>query len=103
MTVTTLVDLASLEARLPEMVEQYRTAQPFPHIVVDDVLFADAFARAADEFPAMRDPFWKGYLHVNETKYGNTQPDTWGDTLTAVAKEFVSPEFVDVPRGAHRD
>ena len=24
----------------------------------------------------MRDEFWKGYLHVNETKYANTQPDT---------------------------
>jgi hypothetical protein len=89
-----LVDLGTLQARLPELTEQYRSAQPFPHVVLDDVLFADAFARAAAEFPAMRDPFWKGYLHVNETKYGNTQPDTWGPTLTEVAKEFVSPEFV---------
>ena len=89
-----LVDLGTLQARLPELAEQYRSAQPFPHIVLDDVLFADAFTRAAQEFPAMRDPFWKGYLHVNETKYGNTQPDTWGPTLTEVAKEFVSPEFV---------
>ena len=89
-----LVDLGTLQDRLPELAEQYRSAQPFPHVVLDDVLFADAFTRAAEEFPAMRDPFWKGYLHVNETKYGNTQPDTWGPTLTAVAKEFVSPEFV---------
>ena len=89
-----LVDLGTLQARLPELAEQYRSAQPFPHIVLDDVLFADAFTRAAQEFPALRDPFWKGYLHVNETKYGNTQPDTWGPTLTEVAKEFVSPEFV---------
>jgi hypothetical protein len=94
MNAVTLVDLASLQARLPELVEQYSAAQPFPHIVVDDVLFADAFDRAAAEFPAMRDPFWKGYLHVNETKYGNTQPDTWGPTLTAVARELTSPEFV---------
>jgi hypothetical protein len=94
MTATTLVDLASLQARLPLLVEQYSAAQPFPHIVVDDVLHVDAFTQAAQEFPAMRDPFWKGYLHVNETKYGNTQPDTWGPTLTAVAKEFTSPEFV---------
>ena len=63
-------------------------------MVVDDVLLPEAFARAAAEFPGLRDPLWKGYLHVNETKYGNTQPDTWGPTLTAVAKEFVSDEFV---------
>jgi hypothetical protein len=97
MTAATLVDLASLQARVPELAEQYRTAQPFPHIVLDDVLFGEAFGRVAAEFPAMRDPFWKGYLHVNETKYGNTQPDTWGPTLTAVAKEFVSTEFVAFP------
>lgn len=94
MTDANLVDLQTLKSRLPELAEEYRSAGPFPHIVVDDVLFADAFSRAAKEFPPMRDPFWKGYLHVNETKYGNTQPDTWGPTLNAVAKEFVSPEFV---------
>lgn len=94
MTDATLVDLESLKSRLPELAERYRSAGPFPHIVVDDVLFGDAFTHAAKEFPPMRDPFWKGYLHVNETKYGNTQPDTWGPTLNAVAKEFVSPEFV---------
>ncbi|KGN38806.1 2OG-Fe(II) oxygenase [Knoellia subterranea] len=94
MTVATLVDLESLRARLPELAPSYQSAQPFPHVVVDDVLHPEAFARAVEEFPAIRDPFWKGYLHVNETKYGNTQPDTWGTTLNAIAKEFCSPEFV---------
>ncbi|MFW5471553.1 2OG-Fe(II) oxygenase [Knoellia sp. CPCC 206435] len=90
----TVVGLDAMNARLPELRERYRSAQPFPHIVLDDVLVPDAFARAAAEFPSIRDPFWKGYLHVNETKYANTQPDTWGPTLTAAAKEFVSDEFV---------
>lgn len=90
----TLVGLDALNARLPELRERYRSALPFPHIVVDDVLLPEAFSRASSEFPSIRDPFWKGYLHVNETKYANTQPDTWGPTLTAVAKEFVSDEFV---------
>jgi hypothetical protein len=94
MTDAALVDLVSLTSRLPELSEQYRSASPFPHIVLDDVLHTEAFHRAADEFPGIRDPFWKGYLHVNETKYGNTQPDTWGPTLNGVAKELVSPEFV---------
>jgi hypothetical protein len=94
MTAPSLVDLDGLEARLPELTTQYASAQPFPHVVVDGVLRPEAFDRAAAEFPALRDPFWKGYLHVNETKYGNTKPDTWGPTLNAVAKEFVSPQFV---------
>lgn len=89
-----LIDLDRLTADLPRQAGAYRAATPFPHLVVDGVLRPEAFARAAAEFPGLRDEFWAGYLHVNETKYSNTQPDTWGPTLTAVAKEFCSPEFV---------
>ena len=90
----TLVDYDRLTADLDAKTRAYRGARPFPHIVIDDVLRTEAFSAAVAEFPAIRDPFWKGYLHVNETKYANTQPDTWGTTLTAVAREFVSEEFV---------
>ena len=89
-----LIDLDRLTAGLPAVAEAYRAAAPFPHLVVDGVLHQDAFDRAVAEFPGMRDEFWAGYLHVNETKYSNTHPDTWGPTLTQVAKEFCSPEFV---------
>ena len=94
MTDLALVDLDRLLAELPAAADQYRSAVPFPHLVIDGLLHAEAFTKAAAEFPGMRDEFWKGYLHINETKYSNTQPDTWGETLTAVAKELCSPEFV---------
>lgn len=90
----TLLDLNALESALPQYVEQYAAAEPFPHLVIDQVLSPDAFEAAVAEFPGIHDPFWKGYLHVNETKYANTQPDTWGPILTAVARELVSDEFV---------
>jgi len=89
-----LVNVERLNDELDTLKKQYQAAEPFPHIVLDDVLNEDAFRKAAAEFPGIKDEFWKGYLHVNETKYANTQPDTWGTTLTAVAKEFVSEEFV---------
>ncbi|WP_020144054.1 2OG-Fe(II) oxygenase [Terracoccus sp. 273MFTsu3.1] len=94
MTALSLIDVGSLTADLDESAARYAAAPPYPHIVLDDVLTPAAFAAAVEEFPGIDDPFWKGYLHVNETKYSNTLPDTWGSTLTAVAKEFVSPEFV---------
>ena len=53
-----------------------------------------AFADAVDAFPAIDDPFWKGYLHVNETKYCNVHPDTWAPGLQEVARELTSPGFV---------
>ena len=69
----------------------YAAAEPFPHIVLDDVLRPEAFEAAAAEFPGIDDEFWKGYLHVNETKYCNATPDTWGDSLHAVARSSTSP------------
>lgn len=89
-----LIDYDALNSGLAEKKRQYQAAAPFPHIVLDDVLKPAAYEAAAAEFPGVDDPFWKGYLHVNETKYSNTQPDTWGDALNAVAKEFCSDRFV---------
>ncbi|WP_392541973.1 2OG-Fe(II) oxygenase [Oryzobacter telluris] len=89
-----LVDVDRLRAELPERSAEYAAADPFPHTVVDDVLTREAFEAAVEEFPAVGDPFWRGYLHVNETKYSNTSPDTWGTTLSGVAKELCGPEFV---------
>ena len=89
-----LVDLDGLRERLPRDAEAYAQAHPFPHIVIDGALRPEAFAAARDAFPATDDPFWKGYLHVNETKYSNTRPDTWDRALHDVAREFCSDEFV---------
>ena len=89
-----LIDLERLEAGLDVQAAAYRAGDPFPHVVLDGVLTPNAFARAAAEFPAIEDEFWKGYLHVNETKYSNTEPDTWGRTLHDVAQEFCGPRFV---------
>ena len=93
-TALKLVDQTRLNADLAADAEAYRAAQPFPHIVLDDVLHPEAFASAVRDFPGIDDEFWKGYLHVNETKYCNVYPDTWAQSLQAVAQEFCSPEFV---------
>lgn len=89
-----MVDLEALEARLETDRRTFAEAQPFPHIVLDDVLTPEAFTSAAAAFPAIDDDFWRGYLHVNETKYCNVHADTWADSLQTVARELTSPEFV---------
>lgn len=91
---TALVDLTALQSRLEGDRRAYAAAAPFPHVVIDDVLTTPAFEAAVREFPATDDPFWKGYLHVNETKYSNTAPDSWGPTLRAIAEELCSPAMV---------
>jgi hypothetical protein len=94
MTALIRVDLESLRTDLEVKAKEYAAATPFPHIVLDDVLVPDAFDAAVAEFPAIDDPFWKGYLHVNETKYCNVYPDTWATSLHDTARELTSPEFV---------
>lgn len=93
-TALKLVDETRLYADIAASSEAYRAAKPYPHIVLDDVLHPEAFAAAVRDFPGIKDEFWKGYLHVNETKYCNVYPDTWAESLQAVAQEFCSPEFV---------
>ncbi len=88
------VDYAALEATLSTDAAAYAAGVPFPHIVLDDVLLPAVFSAAAGEFPRRDDPLWKGYLHVNETKYSNTRPDFWGPTLQSVARELCSDRFV---------
>ncbi len=94
MTDLTLVDLPRLRSDLDVSAKEYAAGEPFPHIVIDDVLRPEAFDAAVAAFPGIGDEFWKGYLHVNETKYCNVHPETWDDALRSVAKEFTSPDFV---------
>jgi hypothetical protein len=89
-----VLDLESLRTQLPQARAQYAAANPFPHIVLDDVLQPAAFKAAMSEFPGIEDPFWKGYLHVNEAKYSNTHADSWSPALREAAKALTSSEFV---------
>jgi len=59
MTDLALVDLARLQAEVGVAAKEYAAADPFPHIVVDDVLRPEAFAAAAADFPTVDDEFWK--------------------------------------------
>ena len=94
MQIAEILDIDALRAALPATRTQYAEAAPFPHVVIDDVLQPAAFKAAMTEFPGIDDPFWKGYLHVNEAKYSNTEADTWSPALQEAAKALTSPEFV---------
>jgi hypothetical protein len=86
--------LTGWETMLPELRVRYADADPYPHIVLDDVLPCDVYARAAGEFGIAPDESWTNYLHVNEKKFGNQRPDTWGPTLQAVARAFTGVRFI---------
>jgi hypothetical protein len=88
------IGLDVLRRHLDSLGTRYASAAPFPHAVIDDALPTDVFAAAVDEFPAIDDPAWRGYLHVNETKFANPDRDTWGPSLQAIAEALCSDDFV---------
>ena len=91
-----VVDLDELGRRFRAEHDTYAVAAPFPHVVLDDLLRPEAFAAAVAEFPSDDGSHWTKYLHVNERKYGNTRPVTWGPALRSVADALTSPAFVEL-------
>jgi hypothetical protein len=89
-----VVDWARLEAELPELRRLHESASPFPFTVIEDFLLPEVARQAADEFPG-RDDDWMAYVHWNERKYANTQPETWPPVLREIVDLMQSPRFVD--------
>ena len=93
-----LLDFDSLEKLLPKLREQYQGASPFPHIVLDDFFPTDVEAAAEAEFPPFDPSVWLSYTHVNERKFANRDPKTWGETLKLILADLQSPRFVEFLR-----
>ena len=89
-----LLDLDRLERDIERLRTEYQTAAPYPHIVIDDFLEPAAAKSAMSEFPPLDPEQWTNYLHVNERKFSNTDPSTWGPVLQQVLDELNSPRFV---------
>ena len=89
-----LLDLDRLEQNIERLRAEYQSAAPYPHIVIDDFLEPAAAKSAMSEFPPLDPEQWTNYLHVNERKFSNTDPSTWGPVLQQVLDELNSPRFV---------
>lgn len=89
-----IVDFGRLEGEVGQLRGRYRDAKPFPHIVLDNLLAPDAAERAISEFPPLDPAKWNRYLHANERKFSNTNPETWKPMLRSVLDELQSPRFV---------
>jgi hypothetical protein len=89
-----LIGLERWEACLPALRAEYQSAEPFPHIVLDDFLPAQVARATMASFPARTDGDWISYVHVNERKFGNNRPATWPPILQGVLGELHSERFV---------
>jgi 2OG-Fe(II) oxygenase superfamily len=91
--VLNVFDFDHWNERLPHLAAQYAANHPYPHIVLDDFLHPDVYEAARREFPSADGDEWTNYLHINERKYANRQPETWGPTLQRIALAFTSDQF----------
>jgi Rps23 Pro-64 3,4-dihydroxylase Tpa1-like proline 4-hydroxylase len=89
-----ILDFERYESNIEQLSGQYQTAQPFPHIVIDDFLEPEAAKAAMAEFPPLDQERWNNYIHVNERKFSNTDPSDWGPTLQRTLETLNSPRFV---------
>jgi len=94
-SVAAIVDLARLESQLEKTRIEYAAATPFPHHVFDDFLPKAIVDQAIREFPPLDVDQWNGYVHANERKFSNADPETWGPTLQAILHELNSSRFVE--------
>ncbi len=90
-----VLNVSALERDVDQLHAAYQSAQPYPHIVLDDFLLPDVAELAMDEFPPLDPSRWNNFLHANERKFSHTDPATWGPTLQAILAELNSPRFVE--------
>ncbi len=90
-----LIPFDRWEPQLAELSTQYRSADPFPHIRIDNFL-ADETARAlAAEFPKPGDLSWIRYKHYNSNKLGKTNRAEFPPLIGRMVDEFNQPEFTE--------
>jgi Rps23 Pro-64 3,4-dihydroxylase Tpa1-like proline 4-hydroxylase len=89
-----LFDYDLLVARLPSLSESYRTAEEFPHIVLDDLLDSAVLEEAVKQFPAVKNECWIHYRHFNERKIGLNKRKFIPPSLLAIIDELNSDRFV---------
>jgi hypothetical protein len=89
-----IVPYDKLYLQLAELRKQYRAAEPYPHIVLDDFLRPDVVQRMLAEFPDVASGEWIHYVHFNERKFGKTNRASFGPVIGGVVDELNSPRFL---------
>jgi hypothetical protein len=90
-----VLSLDDLERDVDTLSRQYRSAAPFPHIVLDDFLEPKAAQQALEEFRLLDGERWNAYVHINERKFSHKDPLSWGPGLRSILEELQSDHFVE--------
>jgi Rps23 Pro-64 3,4-dihydroxylase Tpa1-like proline 4-hydroxylase len=87
------LDLDRFRAIARERRDAFVRAEPFPHLVLDDLLDPKVARAIVDEFATTAGD-WIFYHHVNERKRGFNDVTRMGPTTRAVVAELNTPAFL---------
>ena len=78
-----------------ELHDAFRSARPYPHVVIDDFLPSDLVDGLADEFSHIGEDAWKHYHHYNERKLAITDPARMPPRTRQVVETLQSQAAID--------
>lgn len=87
-------DYARWEAQLDTLQRQFREADPFPHIVIENFIDGDYARSVIPEYAPPQSPTWTDYKHFNERKQAQTKRELIPDKAGRLIDEFNSPRFL---------
>lgn len=84
-----------LVAKAALLREQFESAEPFPHIVIDDFLPPEMLEPVLTEFPEPGDATWQEFDNSNEIKLALADTERVGPTTRRLLAEFNGQVFVE--------
>jgi Rps23 Pro-64 3,4-dihydroxylase Tpa1-like proline 4-hydroxylase len=92
----TVFDHGIWKRRFTELSSQFIAAEPFPHIVIDN-LFPDSFLHSIRaDLEVFKSDNWINYSHINERKRGFNRFDELPDSVQHIISELNTPEFCEM-------
>ena len=88
------LDHSQLQKLALEQREQYLSAAPFPHIVLDNVLPEEALDLVLREFPETQSAIWKQYENYHEKKLETQGEERLSDNISLILYQFNAAPFL---------
>jgi Rps23 Pro-64 3,4-dihydroxylase Tpa1-like proline 4-hydroxylase len=87
--------VARLREVAPSAAQQYRTARPFPHVVLDGLFDPDLLTGIIKEFPRPSDIKWIQYRNKREVKLASGRDEHFGPLTKGLLYHLNSSPFLD--------
>lgn len=87
-------DAKALMEKAQQLKDQYQSAEPFPHVVMDHFLPEDVLDQVLNEFPVFSEISWSEYKHQHSFKYATSDQNQMGEMTRHLFSQFNSSEFL---------